>query len=213
MITSGEINELATALAAAQGEFGPVQRRGLNTYTQTTYATLTDMLEACRGALAKHGLCIVQTPEFSDDPGRVALTTRLLHTSGQWIESLCVVPVARQEKMAEIHSYVSALTYARRCSLAAILGIAPDADDDGNAAAGKTTSRASQRAAVEETTAATEAQKEAIRALCRRLQKDADQTILQEYGCRIEDLRQAQASRVIKALNHSSQPSPARNAA
>jgi len=137
MQTSEQINELAAALSQAQGEFTCVPRSGVNEHIHRAYATLADVWDSVRAPLAKNGLSVVQTPEFSDNAGVLALTTRLLHASGQWMEGTFCLPVKAADKQQDLHAYMSALTYARRGGLSAILGIAPDADDDGNAAAGK----------------------------------------------------------------------------
>jgi hypothetical protein len=89
---------------------------------------LQDVLNSVREPLAKHGLSVTQmTQEFA---GQVELVTLLLHSSGQWLRS--VYPVkARTEKPQE---FGSAMTYARRYTLSALLGIASEEDDDGQGA-------------------------------------------------------------------------------
>jgi hypothetical protein len=70
----------------------------------------------------------------TDEPGYIGLTTRLLHSSGEWVEGAFRVPAQDVKTKAETAQAVgSALTYMRRYSLAAALGITQE-DDDGNAA-------------------------------------------------------------------------------
>lgn len=128
MNTSDQINEIAGALAKAQAEIRNPEKDRENPHFKSRYATLASGLDVARPVLAKHGLSVVQTPSVDGDG--LFLTTRLLHSSGQWIESeYPVCKIGQQQQMG------SALTYARRYSLFALVGIAPDEDDDdGNAA-------------------------------------------------------------------------------
>jgi hypothetical protein len=70
----------------------------------------------------------MQTPSPSDS-GTLALTTRLVHESGEWIEDTATLPLPKNDPQG----YGSAMTYARRYALSAITGLYQD-DDDGNAA-------------------------------------------------------------------------------
>ena len=127
MNTSEQINELAKALASAQAEIKNPQKDALNPHFKSRYTDLAGGLDAVRPVLAKHGLAIVQSTSM--DGEMMMLTTRLMHASGQWIES--VYPVARFP--AQHQQIGSALTYSRRYSLFALAGVAgTDDDDDGN---------------------------------------------------------------------------------
>lgn len=129
---------LIEALAAAQGEITSppknktvkVRTRGDSSY-EFSYATLDSIIDHVRGPLTKNGLWFTQTIE-SDESGKYRLVTKLIHASGQEIASttpLLVQGNGNQE-------FGSALTYMRRYALTALLGIAADEDDDGNAADG-----------------------------------------------------------------------------
>jgi hypothetical protein len=139
MNRSESIAELAAALAAAQAEMRGASKDASNPMFRSKYASLASIWEAAREPLTSNGLSVVQTPEISDF-GVCTLTTTLLHSSGEWISSTMSVPVLPQvvsrgdPPVQTAQSYGSALTYARRYALAAIAGIAPDDDDDGNAA-------------------------------------------------------------------------------
>ena len=130
MRASEQIEALATALAAAQGEIGAAIKGNVNPAFGSKYADLGAVIDAARPALVKHGLAVVQMPEHSDD-ALVHLTTRILHSSGQWLEASMSIPVGKPNA----HGYGSAITYARRYAFAAAIGVVADEDDDGNKAA------------------------------------------------------------------------------
>ena len=123
MKTSEQISELAAALAKAQGMMENAVMNRVNPHFKSKYADLAAIFDAARKPLSANGLAIVQTI------GDGVLHTRLLHTSGQWIASEHPLPMSGRPQ--EIGS---ALTYARRYSLSALIGIAADEDDDANAA-------------------------------------------------------------------------------
>lgn len=125
MITSENINELATALATAQGELEDAGRdkKGYG----YSYADLAQVLQLARPVLSKHGLSVVQMPHNED--GGIALTTRLCHTSGQWIEDTLVLPVEIGKGMSTAQAIGSIITYGRRYSLTAMVGITQEDND------------------------------------------------------------------------------------
>src|SRR3990167_4215492 len=130
--------ELAAALAKAQSEFPPIERRKTVTVTTKTggqykfaYAPLDEILAAVKPALSENGLALSQL--LSNLDGKPALRTMLLHASGGFLEDICPLPVNGGESAQEIGS---AITYLRRYAAVAILGIATEEDDDGNAASG-----------------------------------------------------------------------------
>ncbi len=130
MIRSEAINELTIALAKAQGAFAAVAKSRSNPFLKTRYATLDDIISATRKPLSDNGLAVVQT--IAQGEGGMDMETTLLHASGQWIASVMrVLP----DKPTDPQRVGSALTYARRYALAAILGVAPEDDDDGQLAA------------------------------------------------------------------------------
>lgn len=129
---SESINELAKALATAQLQLRPAVKDATNPHFRSKYADLGAVWEACREPLANNGLSVVQMPVDSE-PGRVALMTLLMHTSGQYISST----VSTRLQKDDAQGVGSALTYLRRYSLASVVGIVADDDDDGNAASQK----------------------------------------------------------------------------
>lgn len=129
MSRSEEIKDLASALAKAQGAMRGALKDTDNAFFKSKYADLSSVVEAIRGPFSENGLSYVQTTEPSDR-NEVRVETVILHSSGQWISSgILSMPVTK----ADAQGYGSALTYARRYSLAAAAGVAPE-DDDGNAA-------------------------------------------------------------------------------
>lgn len=126
---SESIKELATALAKAQAALRPAAKEALNPHFDKKYADLSAVWEACRGPLSTNGLSVVQMPANAE-AGRLALTTFLLHSSGEWMSSTFSIKL--QQDTA--HGAGSALTYLRRYALAALVGVVADEDDDGNSA-------------------------------------------------------------------------------
>ena len=129
MNKSESIKELATALAKAQGSIKGAIKDSSNPFFKSKYADLASVVEAIRSSFAANGLSYIQTVEPSQ-ADEVRVETMILHTSGEWIScGVLALPVSK----VDAQGYGSALTYARRYSLSAAVGIAPE-DDDGNAA-------------------------------------------------------------------------------
>ena len=129
MNSSTEIKDLAAAMAKFQAELKPAIKGNTNPYFKSRYADLQACWHCCREALVKNGLSVVQGSRESNGE-IVTVDTRLMHASGQWIESSLTMKPAK----ADPQGVGSAVTYARRYALSAILGIVADEDDDGNAA-------------------------------------------------------------------------------
>lgn len=132
METSDTITKIAPALLKAQRAITFAVKDSKNPAFKSTYADLSSVIEACKPALNDAGIAFMQMPAPSD-PGTIALTTRLIHESGEWIESTATCPLQKIDPQG----YGSANTYLRRYSLAAAVGLYQD-DDDGNAASKKT---------------------------------------------------------------------------
>lgn len=128
MRMSESINELAKALAIFQGEVNDPRKEASNPFFKSKYVTLDSLIDAVRPVLSKNGLSFIQCP--SGDGANISVTTLLMHNSGQFIES---DPFIMKAAKADPQSAGSAVTYGRRYSLQAVLGVAwCDADDDGN---------------------------------------------------------------------------------
>lgn len=136
---SEQIDQVATALAAAQAEMEPAGKNSQapvgKDYNKAVrkYADLAAVFDVLRKVLPKNGLAVTQALLPRDDE-KVHIRTTLLHTSGQWIASECIMPCDRQ---GGIQGLGSAISYARRYSLSALLGVVSDDDDDGQEAQGK----------------------------------------------------------------------------
>lgn len=125
MRNSEQINELAVALNKAQADFMVAKKDAKNPFFKSKYATLNAVYEAVAEALLKNGLSVIQ-PIVGD-----AVETTIIHTSGQFITSSCPIVCAKQN---DPQAMGSAITYARRYSLASLLGVMTDEDDDGEKA-------------------------------------------------------------------------------
>jgi len=128
---SENINELAGALAKAQGSIKVAAKAKDNPFFKSKYADLPAVWEACRDALTSNGIAVVQSPQH-DLEGNVYLETTLAHSSGQWMKSSYPIRPAKPDPQG----FASAITYARRYALSAMVGVVADEDDDGNAASG-----------------------------------------------------------------------------
>lgn len=120
--------ELAQALCKAQANFEDAVKDATNPAFRNKYASLASVWEAARKPMTDAGLSLVQLPEESE-PGTVKIKTMLIHSGGGHISSVCVLPVTKQDAQG----YGSAITYARRYAMMAMLGICAD-DDDGQGA-------------------------------------------------------------------------------
>lgn len=126
---SEAINELAAALARAQGQMQSAKKDADNPFFRSKYADLASVVDAIRAPFSENGLAFTQIP-YPTESDSVEIETVLMHASGQWISGRVWVPVAK----SDAQGYGSALTYARRYGLQSIAGVAAE-DDDGNAAA------------------------------------------------------------------------------
>lgn len=125
---SPTLNELATALAAAQSKMqNPVKDR-VNPFFKSLYADLASVRDAVLPVLTDHGLSVVQLPCVTGS-GAPGLRTVLMHKSGEWIGSTMLVNPVKNDPQG----MGSALTYARRYALQSLVGVAAEEDDDGNA--------------------------------------------------------------------------------
>lgn len=121
------MKNIATALVKAQKAFGPALKSSTNPHFRSRYADLSACVEAVIEGLNGAGIALVQ--RTSEDSTGVTVETVFIHESGEMLEcGKLHVPASKQDPQG----YGSALTYARRYSLMAACGIAPE-DDDGNA--------------------------------------------------------------------------------
>jgi hypothetical protein len=122
------MDKVCAAFVKAQKEFSPALKTSNNPHFKSTYASLDSCVEAVIDALNANGIALQQF-SYERDNG-VAVETIFIHESGEVLKSgILFVPAVKHDAQG----YGSALTYARRYSLMAACGIAPE-DDDGNAA-------------------------------------------------------------------------------
>lgn len=134
MRSSESIAELAQALAKAQGAMKAAKKTEDNPFFKSKYTDLAGVWDAIRDALSTNNLAVVQTTDHDEAMGNaIMVSTVLMHSSGQWIEGVTKMPLVKIDPQA----VGSAITYARRYALAAIVGVASEVDDDGEAAMGR----------------------------------------------------------------------------
>ena len=133
---SESIALLAGALAKAQLQIEPASKNATNPHFRSHYADLASIWDACRGPLNTNGLSIVQFP-CDGEVGRIGLCTMIVHSSGEWMSETITVKALKEDPQF----LGGVLTYLRRYSLAAVVGVTATEDDDGNAASTPANSR------------------------------------------------------------------------
>lgn len=126
MRSSESVEKISPALVKAINSIEGVKKASTNPHFKSRYANLESVIETAHEALSENGLAVMQGPGPLDG-NAITLTTRLIHESGEWIETDFSLPMAKADPQAA----GSALTYARRYSLMAMLNM-PAVDDDGN---------------------------------------------------------------------------------
>lgn len=130
MKTSDSIKQIAEALVSAQKEIKFAVKDSTNPHFKSKYANINSVIDAVKAPLNNNNIAILQSLSPSDD-GKLHLTTRLIHSSGEWIEDTAVCPLQKQDAQG----LGSAVSYIRRYSLSAFLSLYSDTDDDGQSAA------------------------------------------------------------------------------
>lgn len=134
MIRSSEqLGKIAPALLKVQQSLEAIAKTGNNPHFRSSFATVNDVLEAVKEPCNKNGIIILQMPAEGQvwplAQGEAILvlnlTTRLLHSSGEYIEATASIPLAKSDPQG----FGSALTYGRRYALQAALGLQAEDDD------------------------------------------------------------------------------------
>jgi len=120
---SDSIANLAKSLCAAQGVMEAAKKDADNPFFKSKYADLASVWDACRAPLTSNKLSIIQLP--GKDESGYFLDTILAHESGEWIASRLALKPIKDDPQG----VGSAITYARRYGLQAMVGIAPEEDD------------------------------------------------------------------------------------
>lgn len=137
MNQSDSIGNLAAALAKAQGEMGLAEKSAQNPHLKNNYADLTSVWMACREALGNNGLAVSQLPTSHVNPDDgvtiIGLHCVLMHgDSGEWISTYMESPAVGNRGVNDLQAAGSVITYLRRYTLSAIVGVATGDDDDGS---------------------------------------------------------------------------------
>ena len=173
---------IASALVKAQRNFAPALKTSTNPHFRSKYADLAACVEAVLDALNEQNIALVQ-PTYESDSG-VIVETVFIHESGETISSGRIsVPAAKHDAQG----FGSALTYARRYSLMAACGIAPE-DDDGNASVKASTKPLSEEQ-IEEIKMLADAVDTPISAIEGFYKKQLTQIPAGEYGKIVNNLK------------------------
>ena len=129
METSETTGAIAAALAKAHLEIENPELDGVNPHFKSRFSTLAAVLNAVRKPMAKQGIALMQSVAIAE--GRVAVTTSLIHASGEWMRETMAFPIATG---ANVQQAGSTVTYLRRYSLISLCAIVgdPHEDDDGD---------------------------------------------------------------------------------
>ena len=135
MEQSEKIDELIKAVVKVQAKIEPVKMDAFNPFFESQYASLHAIWESSRSLLSENGLVVIQPMDTED--GFVYVNTTLAHVSGQWIRGrLGMKPPPRMTQKGPIENdpqmVGQVVTYFRRYSLGAMLGIVTDEDLDGD---------------------------------------------------------------------------------
>ena len=130
MNKSESIVKLAEALAKAQAEMPPVKFNAVNPFLKNKYADLGAIIETAQPIMAKHALAVSQLVYSEED--KIGVETVLMHASGEYISTTLSMAMVDEKGKSSAQVAGSIITYLRRYSLAAILGMYADEDGDGN---------------------------------------------------------------------------------
>lgn len=145
---SDQLNEFALAMSKAQGKMKRASKDSNNPFYKSKYADLSSVSDAIKEVFFENNIAVFQRTEDTID--RVTVCTKLVHQSGQWVQSKNSMPAFITEKADKYdktstlmiqrpmtcQEVGSVITYLRRFQLAALAGVCPE-DDDGNSVSGK----------------------------------------------------------------------------
>ena len=143
---SPEIGKLALALSKAQGQMEAAAKNSANPFFKSRYADLAEVWDVIRKPLSENGLAIIQTT--TGDGTNAVVVTRLVHESGQWIKGTLTLRPTKPDAQG----MGSAITYARRYAIAAMVGVVQE-DDDANEASKKQPQKTEVKVAITKTPA------------------------------------------------------------
>jgi hypothetical protein len=212
---------LYTALIAAQVDMLPLYKTSLNPHFKSKYVDLSGVVDAVADSLQKNGLALIQMVQLVGVDNKPVLVSRLAHESGEYIES--EYPLITKDN-SDPQKLGAAITYARRYSMMAMLGIAPE-DDDGNTASGRSSSAAPAKSAAAKPKAApanggpSDAQKRLVSKLVESKLGatgpdeflEAVRKILKKPKMTLADMAMRDASTIIEALKEAPDFRPAKD--
>lgn len=208
--TSPTIGELVGALAKARKQFKPVIKEATNPFFKSKYADLAVVIDATKDGLSDNGLAVLQPPAFERSTGTVEVLTLLAHSSGEWIRCSLDMPTSK----GDAQGVGSAITYGRRYAYSAMVNVASEEDDDGNAAvSGEFKRKAETEQAYEQRTelqtCISPMQQRGIQEACQRTNKTEDE-IKAYLGLighqRIEHILKAEFNDFLKWANSTGKP-------
>ena len=126
MRTSEDIDQVINALSQAQGQFPSAKKAATSNWGK--YSDISAIIDCIREPFQKNNLALIQAPSNPEGQDGVTVTTRVAHKSGQWLEDEFTMRISDR---ATPHQYGGLITYMRRYSAAAMLGLAQQ-DDDAN---------------------------------------------------------------------------------
>ena len=124
MRTSEDIDQVINALSQAQGQFVSAKKAATSNWGK--YSDISAIIDCIREPFEKHSLALIQAPSNPEGQDGVTVTTRVAHKSGQWLEDSFTMKISDR---ATPHQYGGLITYMRRYSAAAMLGLAQEDDD------------------------------------------------------------------------------------
>ena len=127
MRTSDNIDKISAALAEALNALPTAEKDAVNPHLKSKYASLQSCMRSWHQVSRIHGLCLIQTTART--PAGLVLTTRVIHTSGQWIEGDTPIDIGQAKN--PMQALGSAITYARRYGLSIIGIVTGEGEDDG----------------------------------------------------------------------------------
>lgn len=139
-LTSESIKEIVGALCKVQLQLKPAIKDTVNPFHKSKYADLNSVFDSCRELLGLNNLCIFQ--QLINEGTQLYLTTTLAHSSGEWFKSIAPIATQTRKVVPNTGEVIienmtpqqlgSSITYMRRYSISALVGICSDDDDDGN---------------------------------------------------------------------------------
>ena len=189
---SESTKNLFAALVAAQAKMPHVPFDALNPFLKNEYATLGSVIETAKPIMAENKLAVTQLVT-SGDKNNIGVETVLVHESGEWISTVSMISFGEEKGKSFAQVAGSVISYLRRYSFAAILGLYADKDDDGNMPdkkSGKEKKKETEnKSELDET-------KENILALCHELGKDHEEELVKL----VEDTIHVKNPKTIKEL-------------